>query len=151
MVCCCSLSKLVSELGTRKARIGDGRRLGFNTDGVNKMTAAATQLDLANFIDESKAGSEEMKLIRAYKKDSEEQGGLVTQGQARGILGVSSTRMCQLIDAGTLQGFEHFKTRLIGVNQLIEYARLQKVDGGTGAMLLRSFKAHWQDRKKVGK
>ena len=118
---------------------------------MNIMTSTATQLNLADFFDETKAGSEEMELIRAYKKDSEAQGGLVTQGQARGILGVSSTRMCQLIDAGTLQSFEHFKTRLIGVDQLIAYAKLQKVDGGTGRALIGAFKAAWEDRKKVRK
>ena len=115
------------------------------------MTASATQLNLADFLDETKAGSKEMELIRAYKKDSEAQGGLVTQAQARGILGVSSTRMCQLINAGTLEGFKHFDTRLIGVDQLIAYAKLQKIDGGQGAILIRAFKAAWQDRKKVGK
>ena len=114
-------------------------------------TTTVEQLDLGAFLDETKAGSEELKLIRAYKRDAEAQGGLVTQGQARGILGVTSTRMCQLIDAGTLQGFEHFKTRLIGVDQLIADAKLQKLDGGTGAMLMRAVKAQREDSQKVGK
>ena len=112
---------------------------------------ALQQLDLGAFLDETKAGSKEMELIRAYKKDCVEQGGLVTQGQARGILGVSSPRKCQLIDAGTLTGFKHFETRLIGVDQLIDYAKLQKIDGNAGAMLIKAFKGVWQDRQKVGK
>lgn len=115
------------------------------------MTATATQLNLADFLDETKAGSKEMAQIKAYQKDSDEQGGLVTQAQARGILGVSSPRMCQLLDAGTLHTFKHFKTRLISCDQLIEYGRLQKIDGGTGAAIVRAFKAEWEDKKKVHK
>lgn len=115
------------------------------------MTATATQLNLADFMGVENASSEELKKIRAYQKDSEAQGGLVTQAQARGILGVSSPRMCQLLDAGTLHTFKHFDTRLIGCDQLIEYGRLQKLDGGTGAALIRAFKAAWSDRKKVDK
>ena len=112
---------------------------------------AAEQLDLGAFLDETKAGSKEMELIRAYKRDAEAQGGLVTQGQARGLLGVSSTRMCQLIDAGTLDGFEHFKTRLIGVDQLIEYAKHQKVGGSLGRSVVGAIKAAWEDRQQVSK
>ena len=114
-------------------------------------STTAEQLDLGSYFDDVKAGSPEMALITAYKKDAEEQGGLVTQAQARGILGVSATRMCQLIDAGTLNGFKHFETRLIGVDQLIAYAKLQKLDGGTGRALIGAFKASWRDREKKGK
>jgi hypothetical protein len=115
------------------------------------VTSTAEQLDLGEYFNEVKAGSPEMELINAYKKDAEAQGGLVTQAQARGILGVSATRMCQLIDAGTLNGFKHFDTRLIGVDQLIAYAKLQKIDGGLGRAVIGAFKAAWQDRGKKGK
>jgi len=45
-----------------------------------------------------------------------------------------------LINAGTLQTYDHFGKRLISANQLIEYARLQKHSGKVGNMIAQAFK-----------
>jgi hypothetical protein len=108
------------------------------------------QLTLADFLDEKNANGERMAEIRAYQADSKKHDGLVTQAQARAVLGVSSGRVGQLVKAGTLLVHEHFGQRLIACDQLIEYARLQKIDGGTGAALIRAFKAQYADFKKKG-
>ena len=91
-------------------------------------------------MDESNCDSDQLAQIKAYKADAEAQGGLVTQAQANAVLGVSKSRSSQLVKAGTLTSYEHFGVKLISVNQLIEYAKLQKISGNLGATLLRAFK-----------
>ena len=115
------------------------------------MTATAQQLDLANFLDpDTKLTDKMLEGIRAYQKDSEEQGGLVTQAQAAGVLDLSQPRMHELQKNGTLPIFEHFGKKLIGVETLIAYGKLQKLDGGTGAAIARAFKAEYATTKKKG-
>ena len=108
---------------------------------LRQVEAATTeQLNLADFMDESNCDSDQLAQIKAYKADAEAQGGLVTQAQCNAVLGVSSGRAAQLVKAGTLKSYEHFGVKLISVNQLIEYAKLQKISGNLGATLLRAFK-----------
>ena len=114
------------------------------------MEAAAEQLNLADFFDEKNADADQLKQIRAYQKDLEKYEGLVTQAQARAVLGVSSGRVGQLVKAGTLNVHEHFGQRLIACDQLIEYAKLQKNTGNLGATMLRAFKAQYEDLQKRG-
>ena len=114
------------------------------------MEAQAEQLNLADFLDEKNADGERMAEIRAYQADSKKHDGLVTQAQARAVLGVSSGRVGQLVKAGTLQIHEHFGQRLIACDQLIEYAKLQKIDGNLGAIMMRAFKAQYDDLQKKG-
>lgn len=104
------------------------------------MEAAAQQLNLADFMDVENASADEMAKVRAYQKDSEEQGGLITQAQASAVLGVSSGRAYQLVKAGTLTSYEHFGVKLISCDQLIEYAKLEKKSGYTGSTLVRALK-----------
>jgi len=108
-----------------------------------RMSGASHTLVQQHFLDENSRNDFELAEIHAYKKDSEEQGGLMTQAQAALVLGVSAPRVVELITAGTLHTFEHFKKRLIGCDQLIAYARLQKLNGNAGAVLLRAFKSVW--------
>ena len=89
-----------------------------------------------------------MKQARAYKADSDAAGGLMTQAQARAILNITASTMTTKMNDGVLDSYEHFGKRLVGCDQLIEYARLEKIPGGIGAALLRAFKAEWTDRKK---
>ena len=105
------------------------------------MEATAEQLNLSEFFDEANADPDQLAQIRAYKDDAEAQGGLVTQAQANAVLGVSKSRASQLIKAGTLKSYEHFGVKLISANQLIEYAKLQKISGNLGATIVRAFKS----------
>jgi hypothetical protein len=114
------------------------------------MEATAEQLNLAEFFDEKNADADQLKQIRAYQKDLQKYDGLVTQAQARAVLGVSSGRVGQLVKAGTLQVHEHFGQRLVACDQLIEYAKLQKIDGNLGATMMRAFKAQYDDLQKKG-
>ena len=114
---------------------------------MSGMTGAGT-IEQQTFLDEHTLNDVELEEVHAYKKDSDEQGGLMTQAQAGMVLGVGSTRMNQLIDAGTIQSFEHFGKRLIGCDQLIAYAKLQKLSGNTGAAICRAFKSVWQSTTK---
>lgn len=107
---------------------------------IRKVEATAEQMMLAAHFDEANATPEELTKIRAYQSDSEEQGGLVTQAQANAVLGVSSGRCAQLIKAGTLDSYEHFGKKLISCDQLIAYAKLEKVSGSFGSTLVRALK-----------
>ena len=109
---------------------------------------AATTLEQQTFLDEHTQNDVELAAVHAYKKDTDEQGGLMTQAQAAMVLGVGTTRVNQLVDAGTLDSFEHFKKRLIGCDQLILYAKHQKLSGNTGAAILRAFKSVWMSTSK---
>jgi predicted XRE-type DNA-binding protein len=104
------------------------------------MEAAAIQINLPDFVDVENASAEQMEKVRAYQKESEEQGGLLTQAQANAVLGVSSSRVAQLVKAGTLESYEHFGKKLISCDQLIAYARLEKISGSLGSTLVRLFK-----------
>lgn len=107
---------------------------------IRQVEAVANQLVLADFVDVKNASAEKLAEVRAYQKDSEEQGGLVTQAQANLVLGVSSGRSYQLVKAGTLDSYEHFGVKLISCDQLIAYAKLQKVSGSLGSNLVRDLK-----------
>jgi len=103
--------------------------------------ATAEQLEiLQDFEDTSKGGEKKLTQIKKYQADSEQEGGLVTQSIAAMVLCVSTPRISQLINAGTLQTYDHFGKRLISANQLIEYARLQKHSGNVGNMIAQAFK-----------
>jgi hypothetical protein len=107
---------------------------------IRTVEATAQQLNLADFMDVENASSEELAKIRAYQKDSEEQGGLITQAQANAVLGVSSGRTYQLVKAGTLESYEHFGVKLISCDQLIAYAKLEKKAGSVGSTLVQALK-----------
>ena len=81
------------------------------------MQATAVQINLPDFVDVENASAEQMEKVRAYQKDSEEQGGLLTQAQANAVLGVSSGRCAQLVKAGTLESYEQFRQRLLTVGR----------------------------------
>lgn len=104
------------------------------------MEATAEQIDFTDFMDVENASAEQMAKIHAYQKESEEQGGLITQAQANAVLGVSSGRSYQLVKAGTLDSYEHFGVKLISCDQLIAYAKLQKISGSLGSTLVRALK-----------
>jgi len=115
------------------------------------VTATAKQLNLANWLAPvTAAAGKAMKEVRAYQKDSDEQGGLITQSQAAGVLDVSPQRVTELRENGTLPVFEHFGKKLIGVETLIAYGKLQKLSGGTGSAIVRAFKAEQAAKKKKG-
>ena len=103
-----------------------------------------------HFLDEHSRNDVELEEIHAYKKDSAEQGGLMTQAQASIVLGVSTSRVSSLVKAGTVHNFEHFGKKLIGCDQLIAYAKLQKLNGNTGATLIRAFKSIWATSTSKG-
>jgi hypothetical protein len=104
------------------------------------MEAVSEQLNLPDFVDVENASAEQMEKVHAYQKDSEEQGGLLTKAQANAVLGVSSSRVAQLVKAGTLESYEHFGKELISCDQLIAYAKLEKISGSLGSTLVRLFK-----------
>lgn len=110
------------------------------------MEAVSEQLNLADFMDVKNASSEQMELVRAYQKDSKEQGGLVPHQMANAILGVSKSRCDQLVKAGTLDNFEHFGKKLISCDQLIAYCKLEKISGSFGSTLVRALKMHRKEK-----
>ena len=107
---------------------------------IRKVEAQAVQINLPDFVDVENASAEQMEKVRAYQKDSEEQGGLLTAAQACAVLGVSSSRVAQLCKAGTLDFYTHFGKKLISCDQLIAYAKLEKISGSLGSTLVRLLK-----------
>ena len=107
-----------------------------------QMSAQAT-LEQQTFLDQHTKNDVELEQVHAYKRDAQQQGGLMTQAQAAMVLGVSTTCITQKVNVGTLEHFEHFGKRLIGCDQLIAYAKLQKLSGNAGAAILRAFKSVW--------
>ena len=81
--------------------------------------------------------------IKAYKADSEATGGLVLRVQAAAVLGISRQRMATLVNEGRFEQFEHFGKEMFGADQIVEYARVEKISGKGGV----AQKAAWDATK----
>lgn len=103
--------------------------------------------DLATYVDKGqKVGV--LAQLRAYQKDSKEQGGLMLQAQAAMALDISTPRMSELIKNGTFVTFTHFKKHLISADQVLAWGKLQKCSGPKGAHIKALFVSSRDDVKK---
>lgn len=105
---------------------------------MEKQLTESEFFDLASYADEGRAPGV-LDSLKAYQKDSKEQGGLMLQTQGAMALGVSSPRMAELIKEGTIQTFEHFGKRLVGGDQILAWGKLQKCSGPKGAHIKALF------------
>ena len=79
--------------------------------------------------------------IRAYRKDSAEEGGLVMKSQAAALLEVTVPRISQMTNAGLLDEFEHFGKKMISARQIEALHRARRTTGKKGALISSALKA----------
>ena len=106
-------------------------------------TTVLQQLELAG-IPAEKKGAGWIARIRAYQKDSKNQGGLITKGQAAALLELSSTRISQLLKQGLLIEFEHFGKKLVSANQCEALYRAKREGGAQGRLISKALKASFK-------
>ncbi len=114
------------------------------------MQAATTDnelFDLATYVDKGKKVGF-MDQVRAWQKDTKEQGGLMLQAQAAMALEISTARMSELVTEGTFQRFTHFKKHLLSADQVLAWGKLQKCSGPKGAHIKALFVSSRDDVKK---
>ncbi len=118
--------------------------------GVIHLQAATTDnelFDLATYVDKGKKVGF-MDQVRAWQKDTKEQGGLMLQAQAAMALEISTPRISELVTEGTFQRFTHFKKHLLSANQVVAWGKLQKCSGPKGAHIKALFVSSRDDVKK---
>ena len=101
------------------------------------------QLELAGIPAETKSKGW-IAQLRAYQKDSNEQGGLITKGQAVALLELSATRVTQLLSQGLLEEFEHFGKKLVSANQCEALYRAKREGGAQGRLISKALKASFK-------
>ena len=114
------------------------------------MEAATTENELfvlSTYVDKGQKRGV-LAQLRAYQKDSKEQGGLMLQAQAAMALEISTARMSELVTEGTFQRFTHFKKHLLSANQVVAWGKLQKCSGPKGAHIKALFVSSRDDVKK---
>ena len=79
--------------------------------------------------------------IRAYRKDTKEQDGLITKAQACALLEISKTRMVQMCEEGLFDEFVHFDKKLISARQAEAVYRAKCAPGPRGALITSALKA----------
>lgn len=101
------------------------------------------ELELGDFIAEENADGKRMKEIRAYQEDSKRHGGLITIAQACMVLGVDDGNIHRMLKDGRLNTYTHWGKRLLSADEIVEFAKLNRMNGHQGSVL----KALWNHAK----
>ena len=104
----------------------------------------AKQLEITDFMTEPTANDRRLAEIRKFQKDSKEQGGLITAAQAGLCLNMDTSNVHKLLNDGRLKVFIHFGKKLVSADQVIEYAKVERISGKRGQMIKRL----WQVAKE---
>jgi len=108
--------------------------------GTNNGATVLQQLELAGIPAEPTDRSW-LTQLRDYQRESREQDGLILKAQAAALLEVSTPRVDQMVKAGLLQEFTHFKKNLISARQVEALFRAKRTTGTAGSLISSALKA----------
>ena len=108
-----------------------------------EMVSGELELELGDYVAEEHADGKRMLEIKAYQKDAREQGGLITQAQACMVLGIDDGNITRIIKDGRLSVYKHWGKRLLSADEVVEFAKLNRMNGHQGSVL----KALWNHAK----